>query len=206
MTSLAVIGAAALAAAAAPAATLDVSYTATVSTALGTSANSGYANGATITGNFLIDTVTENVTGSTLGTFAAPAGTIGTSSINSTDAIFQQGTFASGGASGSLNDSITVDFSALTSFAATDPVAFLMQSPTALAQQIDFTGASSLFPSTVTYYLGDSTGSNITQVDAYLDGVTVQTVPLPGAVLLMASGVGLGGIMGLARRRRVRPA
>ncbi len=186
------------------ASTLDVSYTATVSAALGTSANSGYADGANITGSFMLDTVTDAVTGATLGVYTAPAstptGNPTPASLSSTDAIYKQGLFASGG--DITNNSITVDFSALNSFSGSDPAAFLLQGPAALGQQIDFTGAASSFPSTVTYYAGDASGNNVTQVDAYLDSVSVTAVPVPvpSAAWLMLCGA--GGMLTFARRRR----
>jgi hypothetical protein len=202
VTVIAMFVSAAIAAVPTHASTLDVSYTATVSDALGTSGNSGYSDGASITGGFFIDTVTDAVTGSYLGTFTVPASTPSgnptPSSLSSTDAIYKQGLFASGG--DPSNNSITVDFSALSSFTGADPVAFLLQGPAALAAQIDFTGASSAFPSTVTYYKGDASGNNVTQVDAYLDSVEVAPVPLPATAWFMLTGA--GGFCFFARRRK----
>jgi len=63
-------------------------------------------------------------------------------SVSSTDALFQQGLWI--GAADASNTSISVDFSALNSFSASDPIAFL-ESTAALAG-IDFTGAASFFP------------------------------------------------------------
>jgi hypothetical protein len=184
------------------ASTLDVTYTAMVSDALGTSPNSGYLDGAVITGGFFIDTVTDAVTGSYLGALTVPASTPAgnpvPATLSSTDAIYKQGLFASGG--DVSNNSITVDFSALNSFTGTDPVAFLLQSPSALASQIDFTGAASPFPSTVTFYDGDTSGNNITQVNAYLDSVSVTPVPLPAAAWFMLTGA--GGLFAFSRRRK----
>jgi len=205
LTALAACLSTALAAVPALADTIDVTYTATVSDALGTSSNSGYADGATITGGFLIDSVTDAVTGSYLGTLFPPPSSANinasnpAASLSSTDAIYKQGLFISGG--DAVNNSISVDFSALNSFTGSDPVAFLLQTPAALAAQIDFTGAASSFPSTVTYYQGDAQGNNITQVDAYLDSVSVSAVPLPAGVWLMLSGV--GGLFAFARRRNL---
>jgi len=204
LTTLAVLASASVTTVPALASTLDVSYTATVSTALGTSANSGYADGANITGSFLLDTVTDAVTGATLGVYTAPAstqtGNPTPASLSSTDAIYKQGLFASGG--DLTNNSITVDFSALNSFAGTDPAAFLLQGSAALAQQIDFTGAASSFPSTVTYYAGDSSGNNVTQVDAYLDSVSVAEVPVPLPATAWLMLCGAGGMLTFARKRR----
>jgi len=202
LTTLAVVVSAALTTLPTLASTLDVTYTATVSDALGTSANSGYADGTMITGGFFVNTVTDAVTGSYLGAYTAPVSTpTGNSvqaSLSSTDAIYKQGLFAAGG--DPLNESITVDFSALNSFTGSDPVAFLMQDSTALAAQIDFTGAASAFPSTVIYYQGDASGNNVTEVDAYLDGVTVAPVPLPTTAWFMLTGA--GGLFAFARRRK----
>jgi hypothetical protein len=184
------------------ASTLDVTYTATVSDALGTSTNSGYADGAVITGGFLINSVTDAVTGSYLGTLTVPPSTATgnpvQASLSSTDAIYTQGLFASGG--DPSNNSITVDFSALNSFTGSDPVAFLQQGAATLAAQIDFTGAASAFPSTITYYSGDASGNNITQVDGYLDSVSVTPVPLPATPWFMLTGVSC--LSAFARRRK----
>jgi hypothetical protein len=153
---------------------IQVNVTGTVSVAaLGTTANSGYTEGQTISGQFVIDSVTGNVSGATLGGFSAAAdsGDSQIAALSSTnDFIFTQGAYDSGGAS--TNDSITIDFSTLSSFAGT-PVNFLLQPAATLAQQIDFTGASSSFPSTATFYSGAANGSGITAVRAYLTAVTV---------------------------------
>jgi len=153
---------------------IQVNVTGTVSVAaLGTTANSGYTEGQTISGQFMIDSVTGNVSGATLGSFSAAAdsGDSQIAALSSTnDFIFTQGAYDSGGAS--TNDSITIDFSTLTSFSGT-PVNFLLQPAATLAQQIDFTGASSSFPSTATFYSAAANGSGITAVRAYLTAVTV---------------------------------
>jgi hypothetical protein len=153
---------------------IQVNVTGTVSVAaLGTTANSGYTEGQTISGQFVIDSVTGNVSGATLGNFSAAAdsGDSQIAALSSTnDFIFTQGAYDSGGAS--TNDSITFDFSTLTSFSGT-PVNFLLQPAATLGQQIDFTGASSSFPSTATFYSGAANGSGITAVRAYLTAVTV---------------------------------
>ena len=176
---------------------LDVTYTGTVSSALGTTANSGYTDGQVITGQFFIDTTTDVVSGSSLGVFAAPA-TAGTASLSASDAIFTQAQYASAGAA--TNQSISVDLSALSSFTGTDPGAFLSQDPATLASLIDFTGAASAFPSTVMYYQGNADGTGITAVDAFLTNLTVTAVPLPAPVWLMLSG--LAGLAVVARRRQ----
>jgi hypothetical protein len=154
---------------------IQVNFSGTVSiAALGTTANSGYTEGQSISGQFFIDSVTGLVSGATLGSFSAGAdnGDSEVSAFSSTnDLIFSQGAFDSGGAPS--NDSVTVDLSTLTSFTATSPVTFLLQSQTALAQQIDFTGANSSFPSTATFYSAPANGSGITAVRAYLTGITV---------------------------------
>jgi len=206
LTALAACLSTAVAAVPALAETIDVTYTATVSDALGTSSNTGYADGATITGGFVIDSVTDAVTGSYLGTYVAPPSSANfinasnpAASLSSTDAIYKQGLSASAG--DAFNNSITVDFSALSGFTGSDPAAFLLQTPATLAAQIDFTGAASSFPSTVTYYQGDAQGNNVTQVDAYLDGVSVSAVPLPAAAWLMLSSI--GGLFAFARRRHI---
>lgn len=182
--------------------TIDVTFTGTVSSALGTTANSGYVDGQAISGGFFIDSVTGAVTGATLGSYAAPAVT-GTSNLSSTDAIYAQGQHASAG--DPRNTSINVDFSALTSFTGTNPGTnpgtFLTQTPSVLAQLIDFTGATSAFPSTVTYYDGDLAAQTVTRVDAYLTGVSATYVPLPASAWLL--GTGLLGLLGVARRRTV---
>ncbi len=197
----------AVAASAAHAEVIDVTYTGTIYFAESASAdpttlqNFANASGETITGSFTFDTVSDVVSNamlgnSTLGLYGVPA-VAGSANLSSTDAIYVQGTNA--GVNGPRNTSISVDLSALTSFAGTDPGAFLLQGTSALAQQVDFTGASSAFPSTVIYYDGASDGSDITQIDAYLTDATVSVVPLPGALWLFGSG--LAGLAALGRRR-----
>lgn len=182
------------------ASTIEVNYTGTVSYTAGTTANSGYADGASISGQFFINSATGVVSGSTLGTYAAPAdiGVSSPSSLSSTDAIYIQGEYYSAGAP--LNETISVDFSALTSYTGSDPAAFLLQSPATLASLIDFNGAGDPFASTATFYKADGAGNNVTDVTAYLTGLTAEVVPLPSAVWLMLSGG--ASLLAFARRRR----
>ncbi len=153
---------------------IQVNVTGTVSvTGLGSTTNAGYIDGQTIGGQFVIDSVTGLVSGATLGTFSAAAdsGDSQIAALSSTnDFIFTQGAYDSGGAS--TNDSVTFDFSTLSSFSGT-PVNFLLQPAATLSQQIDFTGANSSFPSTATFYSGAANGSGITAVRAYLTSITV---------------------------------
>ncbi len=167
---------------------IQVYVTGTVSAALGTTANSGYTEGQAISGQFVIDSVTGLVSGATLGTASAAAdsGDSQIAALSSTnDFIFTQGAYDSGGAA--TNDSVTIDFSTLTSFSGT-PVNFLLQPAATLAQQIDFTGASSSFPSTATFYSGAANGSGITAVRAYLTSITVDAA----AVTASATSVTVG--------------
>jgi len=168
---------------------VQVNVTGTVSVAtLGTTANSGYTDGQTISGQFVIDSVTGNVSGATLGSFSAAAdsGDSQIAALSSTnDFIFTQGAYDSGGAS--TNDSVTFDFSTLSSFSGT-PVNFLLQPAATLSQQIDFTGANSSFPSTATFYSGAANGSGITAVRAYLTSITVDAA----AVNVSAASVTVG--------------
>jgi hypothetical protein len=181
---------------------LDVSFTGTVSNDFGTTANSGYADGDSITGSFLYNTVTDTVTGATLGSFVAPASSgansATTPNLSSTDATFVQGLFASAG--DPVNQSIHIDFSALTNFTGSDLGAFLLQP--SLAQQIDFTGAASIAPSFATYVSATATGDNITSVGAYLNSVSVSPVPLPAAFWLFGSAA--AALFSAARRRVAR--
>jgi hypothetical protein len=169
---------------------IQVTFTGTVSVAaLGTTTNSGYTEGQSISGQFFIDSVTGLVSGATLGTFSAASdnGDSEVSAFSSTnDLIFSQGAFDSGGASS--NDSVTIDLSTLTSFTATSPVTFLLQSPTALAQQIDFTGANSTFPSTATFYSAPANGSGITAVRAYLSAITVLAASVTESAMSVSPG------------------
>lgn len=168
---------------------IQVNVTGTVSVAaLGTTANSGYTEGQTISGQFVIDSVTGNVSGATLGNFSAAAdsGDSQIAALSSTnDFIFTQGAYDSGGASS--NDSITIDFSTLTSFSGT-PVNFLLQPAATLAQQIDFTGANSSFPSTATFYSAAANGTGITAVRAYLTSVTVDAAAVTVSAATVAAG------------------
>jgi hypothetical protein len=168
---------------------IQVYVTGTVSVAaLGTTANSGYTEGQSITGQFVIDSVTGGVSGASLGTLSAAAdsGDSQIAALSSTnDFIFSQGAFDSGGASS--NDSITFDFSTLTSFSGT-PVNFLLQPAATLAQQIDFTGANSSFPSTATFYSAAANGSGITAVRAYLTSITVDAASVTASAASVAVG------------------
>ncbi len=168
---------------------IQVNVTGTVSVAgLGTTANSGYTEGQAISGQFVIDSVTGNVSGATLGNFSAAAdsGDSQIAALSSTnDFIFTQGAYDSGGAS--TNDSITIDFSTLTSFSGT-PVNFLLQPAATLAQQIDFTGANSSFPSTATFYSAAANGSGITAVRAYLTSITVDAASVTASAASVAVG------------------
>lgn len=154
---------------------IQVNFTGTVSVAaLGTTANSGYTEGQSISGQFFIDSVSGVVSGATLGSYSAATdnGDAQISAFSSTnDAIFSQGAFDSGGASS--NDSIIVDLSAASSFSATSPVSLLLQNASALQQQINFSGAGTSFPSTVAFYSGAGNGTGITAVYAYLTSLTV---------------------------------
>jgi hypothetical protein len=168
---------------------IQVYVTGTVSlAALGTTANSGYTEGQTITGQFVIDSVTGGVSGALLGSLSAAAdsGDSQIAALSSTnDFIFSQGAFDSGGAA--TNDSITFDFSTLTSFSGT-PVNFLLQPAATLAQQIDFTGANSSFPSTATFYSAPANGSGITAVRAYLTSITVDAASVTASATSVAVG------------------
>lgn len=169
---------------------IQVSFTGTVSVnALGTTANTGYADGQSISGQFFIDSVTGIVSGATLGTYSAATdnGDYEISALSSTnDAIFSQGAFDSGGAAS--NDSVVVDLSAATGFAATTPLALLLQNATALQQQINFSGASSSFPSTATFYSGASNGTGITAVYAYLTSLTVYAASVAETATTISAG------------------
>jgi hypothetical protein len=187
------------------ASTLQVSFTGSVTNdigvGVGTTGNSGYTVGELISGSFLIDTTTDIVSGAKLGIYAAPStdagNPLGVGSISANDAIFQQGLYI--GAGDASNTSFSIDFSALSSFTATDPIDFL-QSPAALAQS-DFTGAASSFPSFVRYSSSDISGNNLVAVSAYVDSASVTPVPLPAALWLFGSGAAL---LGAARRSKAK--
>ena len=203
LTKLLILATAMTVTAPAFATTLQVSFTGTVTNdpgiGDGTTANSGYSIGQLISGSFLIDTTTDIVSGAKLGIYGAPATTagnpLGVAGISSTDAIFQQGLWSSAG--DASNTSITVDFSALNSFIDTDPSAFLQNA--ADLNGSDFTGAASPFPSFARYSTSDASGNNPLAVTAYLDGVSVTPVPLPGALWLFGSGA--AALFGAARRK-----
>lgn len=179
-----------LSAAPALAAPIQVNFTGTVSVnALGTTTNSGYTDGESIGGQFFIDSVTGVVSGATLGTYGAAAdnGDYQVSALSSTsDAIFSQGAFDSGGASS--NDSVIVDLSAATSFSASTPLALLLQNASTLQAQVNFSGASSSFPSTATFYSGASNATGITAVHAYLTSLTVYATSVTETATTVTAG------------------
>jgi hypothetical protein len=179
--------------------TLAVTFTGTVDyNSLSTTANSGYSDGSAITGGFLFDTVSGEVSSLTLGTYSAPNGSeAGSAALSAgTDLFVKQGAYVTAG--DARNTSITVDFSALgTGFTSTTIEDLLLNG----ASQIDFTGAASQgFPSTVNYYDGAADGTGITQVGAYLTSVAATVVPLPGSGWLAGSAA--LGLVAVARRRR----
>ncbi len=196
------------------AAEVELTYTGIVSYAGGTTANSGYTDGATISGQLFVNTVTDGVTGATLGSFAAPNGLVaGSANLSSTDAIFQQGAYVGNG--DALNNSVSVDLSSATgSYTISDLATFLLQGNGTLNSQIDFTAgaagqnayplyeAGDGFGSSATFLKANGDGTNQTQVAAYLESVTATAVPLPAGAWLMISGTG-GLLMGFARRRKL---
>lgn len=211
VTTLAIIAVAAVASGPTMATEIELTYTGIVSYAGGTTANSGYTDGSSISGELFLNTATALVSGSALGSYAAPNGLVaGSANLSSTDAIFQQGEYYGNG--DPLNDSISVDLSAAGSgYSISDIGAFLSQANATLNSQIDFTAggagqnllplylAGDGFASSVTFLQADADGSNATSIVAYLESVTATPVPLPATAWLMLAGA--GGLLGFSRRR-----
>jgi hypothetical protein len=217
ITTSAIIAAvaAAVASGTAMATQIELTYTGIVSYAGGSTANSGYTDGSTISGQLLFDTATDVVTGATLGVFAAPNGLVaGSANLNSTDAIFQQGQYATNG--DPRNNSITVDLSAAgTGYSVTSLGTLLTQNNAMLYSEIDFTAgtlgqylnaqysAGDGFGSTATFLEANADGTNQTEVVAYLESVTAGApVPLPASGWLLVAGA--GGLLGFSRRRKAK--
>ena len=210
--TLAILAAAAFAVGPVMAAEIELTYTGIVSYAGGTTSNSGYADGSTISGQLFVNAVTDVATGATLGSFTAPNGLVAVSAnLSSTDAIFQQGQYVGNG--DPLNNSISVDLSAAGSgYSIADLGTLLSQNNATLNSQIDFTASASGqylvplyaagdgFGSSVTFLSANGDGSNKTGVVAYLESVTATPVPLPASAWLMFAGA--GSLLGFFRRRK----
>ncbi len=213
-STLAILAAGALAGGPVMASEIELSYTGIVSYAGGTTANSGYADGSAISGQLFVDTVTDVVTGATLGVYTAPNGVVpGSAAVtpDSSEAIFQQGQYVTNG--DPVNQSISLLLSSLTgTFPTTDIGTLVSQDNGTLNSQIDFSAggagqnllplgqAGDGFGSAVTFLSANGDGSNQTELTAYLENVTATPVPLPASAWLLLAGG--GGLLGFSRRRR----
>ncbi len=186
---------AALAATPAQAAFLDVHFTATVggdqpttfyTTAGVTTANSGYVDGQSISGEFIYDTVALNFRSFNLGSFSAPLNNPVAGETPAKDtAIYRSGPVGNGI---DVANNIQLTLSALTNFTAGD-AASLLTSPT-LSSELDLANS--------TAYLTNNTGAQPVVIAAVLDSLSV-AVPEPAGFGLF--GLALAGLIAVRRRR-----
>lgn len=193
--SLAVLATIGLSAATASASPINAVYQAVVSTADGTTANTGLTDGQVVDGSFVIDSVTGQLLSSTLDGFTVSTGD-STAAVTPTKftALYQLGTQAI--LPGERNNSITIMLNALATFNTFNAVS-LLTDPT-LSSQLDFTGSP--FGSTAVYLNADAGYTDVTEVFAYITSFSV--VPEPATIALFGMGLACLAVI----RRRARPA
>lgn len=192
--SLAILAAIGLSTAPALASPINAVYQAVVSTADGTTANTGLTDGQIVDGSFVIDSVTGQLLSSTLDGFTVSTGD-STAAVTPTkfSALYQLGTQAIYPTD--RNNSITVMLNALATFNTFSAMSLLTDST--LTSQLDLSGSP--FGSTAAYLNADAGYTDVTKVFAYITSFSV--VPEPATIALFS--MGLAGLAVI--RRRARP-
>lgn len=157
--------------------------------------NSIYAPGATVTGEFVYDTIAARYLSFVIGGQSVATGYQSSASITPDlySAIYRaQVSPVSQG--GDVNSTFAVDLEGINPWPSNDAIALLVDAAQ-LASNLDTTF------STFSYYVGDASGNVLRSLGATLNAIQVTAVPEPGTVTLLFAGMAALGL-GRTRRRR----
>jgi hypothetical protein len=179
----------------------SVNFTGNVEQTLGAT---GQSVGNVVTGHFDVDSTTGNFLDFTIAGQSVAPGFQSSLTIGpaETDAIYtaQISPVSSGGTS---NDSFTLDLSSLTNWPSTDPYALLLNT-SQLKNNLDTANnPASAFPSTFSYYIANSNGTNLTTLTVNLTSINA-TAPEPATLALTASSLLAAALAKWGGRQRLR--